>query len=260
MRLTTVTPLDWMPEALLVFVRRRTAEAGGLTQLAAVAALGAALCTWSVQDPSWNHAVDRPTHNILGAGGAVAADLVMQLCGLGIVAVLPVLACWGITLLLYRELSRPRLRAGLLVAGGLAAAGLASALPATDRWPLPTGLGGVIGDAVLAIPNHIIGHSAASLLISATSLAAVAILTLTAAAGFGLRRPAREEEDVATAYDWIPVPKTDRRPADEEADEEPGLGLVSLGAAIHAGLAVKGALLRAVKRRLGQPSSPEHPS
>jgi len=27
----------------------------------------------------------------------------------------------------------------------------------TDRWPLPTGLGGVVGDAILSLPRHATG-------------------------------------------------------------------------------------------------------
>src|SRR5207342_2429040 len=47
---------------------------------------------------------------------------------------------------------QPRLRLRLLlwIVGTGAAAALASALPPTARWPLPTGLGGVAGDALLA--------------------------------------------------------------------------------------------------------------
>ena len=43
-----------------------------------------ALATWSVQDPSLSHATDAPVRNLLGHPGAIVADLLMQLLGLGV--------------------------------------------------------------------------------------------------------------------------------------------------------------------------------
>src|ERR1700733_14263472 len=67
-------------------LRRRLREVGGiaLVSLAMMAAL--ALATWSVQDPSLSHATDARVHNLLGVPGAIAADLMMQLLGLGSLA------------------------------------------------------------------------------------------------------------------------------------------------------------------------------
>ena len=41
--------------------------------------------------------------------------------------------------------------------GAMFAAGFASCLPKTWGWPLPTGLGGVIGDAILRAPAWVFG-------------------------------------------------------------------------------------------------------
>ena len=81
--------------------------------------------------------------------GAIAADLMMQLLGLAsVVLVLPVgdpgAGGWSHI----GRLSR-RLRLLLWIAGAVFAAAFASCLPRTASWPLPTGLGGVIGDALL---------------------------------------------------------------------------------------------------------------
>ena len=43
----------------------------------------AAFITWSVQDPSLSHATSKPIHNIFGYPGAIGADLLMQILGLG---------------------------------------------------------------------------------------------------------------------------------------------------------------------------------
>ena len=133
-------------------LQRRLREVGGvaLISLAMMAAL--ALATWSVQDPSLSHATDAPVHNLLGMPGAVAADLMMQLLGLGSLALLLPIAVWGYRLLGHRPLSHERLRVLLWLFGAVLAAAFASCLPRSPHWPLPSGLGGVIGDAVLRLP------------------------------------------------------------------------------------------------------------
>ena len=138
-------------------LRRRLRELGGiaLISLAMMAAL--ALATWSVRDPSLSHATDAPVHNLLGRPGAIAADLLMQLFGLGSLALLLPIAVWGYRLLGHRPLSRERLRVVLWLSGAALAAAFASCLPRSSHWPLPTGLGGVIGDAVLRLPAIVLG-------------------------------------------------------------------------------------------------------
>ena len=98
-------------------LRRRLRELGGiaLISLAMMAAL--ALATWSVRDPSLSHATDAPVHNLLGRPGAIAADLLMQLFGLGSLALLLPIAVWGYRLLGHRPLSRERLRVVLWLFG-----------------------------------------------------------------------------------------------------------------------------------------------
>ena len=69
MRTTTFSVLDHLPASVREFPKRRAAEILGLIALAGVGGLGLALLTWSVADPSLNHATDAPVHNLLGAGG-----------------------------------------------------------------------------------------------------------------------------------------------------------------------------------------------
>ena len=217
-----------------------------------VGALSVALATWSVQDPSWNHAAGGTVRNVAGPAGAIAADLIMQMSGVAVVAVLPPMVCWGWSLLTRRHLRQIKFRAILLTVGGLAATALASSLPTTDRWPLPSGFGGIVGDGLLALPRRILGNSATGMMIVALAFAGVAILALTASAGFGLKpEPGEDDEDIDTAYDWVPIPKSLRQPFEDDADGEPGMALVSVGAAIHAGLSAKAALSRLVRRSRG---------
>ena len=159
MRTTTFSFIDYLPASVREFPKRRAAEIAGLVALAGVASLTLALLTWSVSDPSLNHATNARVHNLLGAPGAIAADLVMQFLGLASAALLTPPAFWGWRLITQRRLERPRLKAGLYLIGVIAAAGLASLLPAPGSWPLPTGLGGVVGDAVLALPHRFLPAS-----------------------------------------------------------------------------------------------------
>ncbi len=247
MRTTTFSVFDYLPATLREFPKRRAAEILGLGALAGVGSLGLALLTWSVADPSLNHATNAPVHNLLGAPGAIAADLVMQLFGLGCIAVLAPPAFWGWRLLTERRLERPRLKIGLYLVGIAATSALASLLPAPGSWPLPTGLGGVAGDAMLALPRRLLSGAVWGMAASGAVFAALAILALAAAAEVGFaHRPHAE--------DGTPSGKTARTQAqarldDEEAEDEPSFGMVSIGAAIHALLSVKAALRRLLRRR-----------
>src|SRR5581483_730921 len=133
---------DHFQEAL----RRRLREAGGLVLLT-LAFIGAtALATWSVQDPSLSHATNAPIHNLVGASGAVAADLLMQLLGIASVVCVLLTGILGWRLVTHRPLYREGWRILLWFVAAVLAAAFASCLPKTASWPLPTGLGGVIGD------------------------------------------------------------------------------------------------------------------
>src|ERR1700756_1937942 len=137
--------------------RRRVTELCGIVffGLAMMAAL--ALASWSVADPSLSHATDAPVRNWMGWPGAVAADLMMQLLGLGALALILPIAIWGYRLLGHRAMRHERLRGVLGAGGAVLAAAFASCLPHSAHWPLPCGLGGVIGDAILRLPTELIG-------------------------------------------------------------------------------------------------------
>src|ERR1700689_1575217 len=104
-------------------LRRRLREVAGLALLSLAMMATLALATWSVQDPSLSHATDAPVRNLLGHPGAITADLLMQLFGLGSLALLLPIAVWGYRLLGHRQLSHERLRVLLwLIGAGLGGA------------------------------------------------------------------------------------------------------------------------------------------
>ena len=132
------------------------------------------------------------------------------------------------------------MKIGLYLIGVIAAAALASLLPTPGSWPLPTGLGGVVGDAVLAIPRRVLPVSAWATVALGACLAALAILGLAAAAGVGgplarSRTTARSDNPAGRAR-----AEALARFDDEEDEDEPSFGMVSIGAVIHALLAAKG--------------------
>ena len=246
--------IDHVPASVREFPKRRAAEIAGLMALAGVASLTLALLTWSVSDPSLNHATNARVHNLLGAPGAIAADLVMQFLGLASVALLAPPAFWGWSLVTTRRLERPRLKVGLYLTGVLAAAGLASLLPAPGSWPLPTGLGGVVGDAVLALPHRLLPPSAWATIALGCSLAAIAILCLAGASGVG-GSPSSPEDAPDTRAGKARA-RALARFDDEDDEDEPSFGMVSIGAVIHALLTAKATLRRMTSRGSPRASVP----
>src|ERR1700688_2896375 len=224
--------LSAQPGALL---RRRLREVGGIALLSLAMMAALALATWSVQDPSLSHATDAPVRNLLGHPGAITADLLMQLLGLGSLALLLPIAIWGYRLLGLRPLSREKLRMLLWLFGAWLAAAFASCLPRSAHWPLPCGLGGVIGDAVLRLPTVLFGVP----MLGANRLAATIVLGIAALVAFAgaagiIWRDARDDEE-------------DDEEQTAEADDEGGW--VSLGWLIHEVLSIRARIARLFRRR-----------
>ncbi len=117
-----------------------------------------ALATWSVNDPSFTYATSQPVTNFLGAPGAAAADLLMQVFGLASLAIVAILVVLAVRFLAKQPLAGWRWRILTMMLAIGSASAFASAIPQTESWPLrPIGLGGFIGDAVLGVPAFIIG-------------------------------------------------------------------------------------------------------
>ena len=106
-----VVPLvSQLPVSIREALERRLRELTGLGLIAIAGVAIAALATWSVQDPSLSHATSRPIHNILGYPGAIMADLLMQILGLGAITVVLPIAVWGWRRLTHRGFDRQALR------------------------------------------------------------------------------------------------------------------------------------------------------
>jgi len=225
-----VIPLvNQLPTAIREALVRRLRELAGLGLLALATGAAAALMTWSVQDPSLSHATSRPIHNIAGYPGAIGADFLMQILGLGAIMLILPIAVWGWRMLTHRGFDREALRLGCWLLCTVFAAGFASCWPHGGAWPLPTGLGGVVGDALVRAPAVVFGppgflyRLGLGILLGAATLA-----TFFVASGIG---SLQQEEDSA------PIEEDD----DEALDDEDG-GSISLGWAVHALMSTKARL------------------
>jgi S-DNA-T family DNA segregation ATPase FtsK/SpoIIIE len=179
-------------------IRRRLSELAGLA-LISLAVLGAiALATWSIQDPSLSHATQKPIHNLLGFPGAIFADLAMQLLGLASILLLVPELLLGWRLLSHKPVGE-KWRSLLWIVATFLAAAFASTLPHIGSWPLPTGLGGVAGDAVLRAPAWVFGSPLGGfmrfILCIVFSLATAVILLLAARAPDDVEKSAAREVD-----------------------------------------------------------------
>ena len=72
-----------LPASLREALGRRLRELAGFGLVGVAGVAAAAMMTWSVQDPSLSHATSRAIRNVAGYPGAIGADLLMQILGLG---------------------------------------------------------------------------------------------------------------------------------------------------------------------------------
>src|SRR4030088_2088720 len=218
-----------LPASIREALARRFRELGGLSLIALSAVAAAALMTWSAQDPSLSHATSRAIRNMGGYPGAIGADLLMQILGLGAIMLILPVAVWGWRMVTHRAFDREALRIGCWVLCTVIAAGFASCWPHGGAWPLPTGLGGVVGDALVRAPAVAFGPPGIVYrLVLGLILFAAMAATFLIASGMGSRA---QEDDLTPIED-------DDAPFVEE-DEG---GSVSLGWAFHAVMSAKARL------------------
>jgi DNA segregation ATPase FtsK/SpoIIIE, S-DNA-T family len=135
-----------LPGAVESGLRQILFRGYGLGIVAAACLAWASLATWSIYDPSFNNATQAAPRNVLGSWGAIVADLAMQSLGLAAIVLFLPLAAWGWHLALRTVPERRRARLLLWPLSVMLLAAALSALPQPKSWPLPNGLGGILGD------------------------------------------------------------------------------------------------------------------
>ena len=232
------------PAGLMARLVQRLA---GLAIMAACAFAVASLATWNVADPSFSHATDAPVTNAMGYAGAVFSDLAMQFYGLSALAALVPGVAWGVLMASGRGLDATVKRGAAWFGMTLAAAAIAGCVPAPEGWPLPSGLGGVVGDMVLSVPAVAIGGYP-------TGFAAIVVALLIAAPGswlflFGAGLTRRKSPLLTARRRPVEEAIEDER---EEDEEDEGGGMVTLGALAHWWLSLRAFL----RRSFGRPKAP----
>src|ERR1700728_3687573 len=220
-----------LPATMREALARRLRELAGLGLLSMSGVVAAALMTWSVQDPSLSHATSRAIRNIMGYPGAIGADLLMQILGPGAIMLILPVAIWGWRMLTHRTFDREALRLACWILCTVISAGFASCWPHGGAWPLPTGLGGVVGDALVRAPAVVFGPPGfIYCLVLGIILGAGMIATLLIASGMG----SRPQPDELTAIEDDDTPF---------AEDDDGAS-VSLGWAVHAAMSARARLWR----------------
>ncbi len=233
----TLPLMSRLPEPIRDMLARRVRELTGLGLIGLVCVATAALATWSVQDPSLSHATSKPVRNLLGYPGAITADLLMQILGLGAIMLLLPVAIWGWRMLTHRHFDREALRIALWILAAVLCAGFASCWPRTPAWPLPTGLGGVTGDAMVRFTFTLIGTDNALTRIALGLVFGTATL---AAFVFASGAGSREKSEIPDLDDEDDYEEDE----DTAAPERESRGLISLGLISHALLSARARISR----------------
>ncbi len=134
------------PESMEAAFKRLPWRLGGGAIIAASLAGYVSLLTWSIHDPSLNHATGAPATNLLGRPGAILADLLMQSVGLAAAALLLPPVIWGWNLAQGTVLKQRTTRFIYWAVAATLFASALGALAVPKAWALSHGLGGVLGD------------------------------------------------------------------------------------------------------------------
>ncbi|MET0313980.1 MAG: DNA translocase FtsK 4TM domain-containing protein, partial [Hansschlegelia sp.] len=247
-----------LPDSVRAMLVRRATELGGVALVVLAGLAGAALATWSVQDPSFSHATDGPVHNLLGAPGAIVADMLTQSFGLAASAFVAPIGVWGWSLMTRRAVDRERLKVVCWPLAAILLAGLAGVVHAPSSWPLPTGLGGCVGDLFSmsldalglggATGSLIAGGVFATLGFVAFALA-IGLVAPSERAAISPRRDARQEPQAAAPRQaGRPAPAAPKPIEEYEEEDEDDRRLVSLGLLTHWALSARAAITRTLSR------------
>ena len=140
------TDENTIPARLKMFLIRRGFELAGIICFLIIVAIATSLASWSIADPSFNHATGSKPTNWLGAPGAIIADQLIQNLGLATLPLLFVPMKWIMGLFDHKLPSDFR-RSGLSWIGATISFGsLLACFPAPGFWHLASGMGGNVGD------------------------------------------------------------------------------------------------------------------
>lgn len=240
------------PGAFLLSYANRFA---GALVISVSIAVCVALASWNVEDPSLTHATDAELTNLLGFPGSAISDLMFQFFGLTSIALTLLPMIWGWQMLRsYRSVINLK-RVSLYLASTPFLCGVTACLSVPLSWPLPTGLGGIVGGLILAIPAYFLGEL--------TGLTYVVIgMVLTIPLPFLLKRAfhtPRSDDEVKPGKKRRP--KIGNQSNDEFGTAEPGFSSILMGALTHLAFSTTTKirhLLKNKREKIRRESVPQH--
>jgi DNA segregation ATPase FtsK/SpoIIIE, S-DNA-T family len=223
------------------FMRRQLEIAAGLAIIVLLIGAAGSLATWNVADPSFSHATDGTATNALGYPGSVFADLSMQFYGLAALPALLPAVFWALFMIGGKPIYKRARRGFAWFFGALFTAAAFGCATPPQTWPLPVGVGGVLGDLVLKMPAVVIGgfpKGMLSLVLALPLLAAGIWLLAFGAALVSRKAPAPVKEIRSAAGELL------------DDDEEEGGGFQAIaGAVTHYWLSMRASLARLTASR-----------
>jgi len=233
-------PLPTPPPALAIRIPVRLA---GLLLLALVGICLAALASWSVDDPSFTYATTKPTANWLGFPGAVIADTLFQVFGLAALVMLVPPALWGWSFARRRMPSHMGLRLLGWIGASLLGSGVLAFVAMPASWPLPTGLGGLVGTGFTTLAALVTGAQPqpVTTALFAIIIALPALALFWIAMGLGTSVPTGPRKPAAAAGR---KGATNLAPEVDEPETNPIID-IALGAVVHMGYSLRTAFRRA---------------
>ena len=230
----------------------------GAILLGLVALVLVALASWQVDDPSLSYASGDPARNWLGFPGAVIADLSFQVFGLGMLPLLVPLALWGWSFVRLRTPSKMGLRLLAWVASSLLTCGVFGFFAVPESWPLPTGLGGLIGTGFTNLATAVAGErpQPVTATLFAIIIATPSIALFWLAMGLGrvtlpkVAMPAKGKGKAGKSAPAVAAEARDQEGRDQESRDNDGPDRdsvfdVMIGAAVHMGYSANAAFKRA---------------
>ncbi|HTM79258.1 MAG TPA: DNA translocase FtsK 4TM domain-containing protein, partial [Devosia sp.] len=227
------------PKAIAIHIPLRLV---GLIMLVVVGICLAALASWSVDDPSFSYATAKAPANWLGFPGAAIADILFQTLGLAALALIVAPALWGWALARRRVVTRMGLRAIAWVGSTILVAGVLSFIAMPDSWPLPTGLGGLVGGIFSNTASAIAGAPVSGLMgtLFAIIIAIPTMALFWIGMGLGATVSAAPQKPTSAA-----MARRGQAAADEPEPETNPLVDIVLGAMVHTGYSLRTAFRRA---------------
>ncbi len=168
----------FLPPEMKDLLKRGWRRVCGIALGLATGAFLLALLTYAPSDSSWNTQSGAPVGNLLGRGGAWAADAVLQAIGVGGYVVVLAFATWAGRLIGGAPLDAFGWRLLLLPLALLFLVSAFAGIPGAQGWPVHAGPGGAVGRALTTAARDLLGSAAQGwpAVLAALALGAVFLL------------------------------------------------------------------------------------